>query len=154
MLDETRKTSDYMAMQSTLDELFQMPPEPIVNPGDTWEKDISYGPFYDENMEGNIKTTFVGWEDQEGIKMAVFESEIQLHSTKTSGGITLDINITGNGNWTFCPSLGSLMNSEVNYIFEMSGEGGLDTDDLSVNQNLYIKIKGAGTGKAELRPRI
>ncbi len=138
--------------QFLLDEFFQLPPNPNVQPGDTWEKKIVIPNEEDDRIEGTINTTFIGWEEFNGVRYAKFKSDMKTRANIFENKMELTLDTNGEGHWVFSPSFGCLMSSEVNYTFNIKVIADMKLGSRPISKkSVRVELTASGEEKAELR---
>lgn len=148
LLDENEENAeDAMEVQLALDKMFQLPENPSLFPGDVFEKQLDYFTKFFDTADASIKTTFVGWEEKGGAKLAKFSSIVGISAIAQEGNNSVDMKINGKGLWFFDPAVGKLISSEFNYHIDLNLKMSSGDEDAFSPSGEGVEIISKGDGK-------
>ncbi|GEM_PF-2940098 len=141
------------SVRSMLDMFFQMPPEPEIRQGESWDKELEYLTQRDDSTEGSVSTTFVGWEKQGASRYAKFEYSLNITSKKSQGPMEMNMAMKGKGIWRFDPSIGKLVDSNFSYTIEVLSVIDVPPGEGPDGQGMHIEVSFNGEGVGRLNQK-
>lgn len=144
--DEERKAS-LPSILLIVDKLFQIPENASPQPGYSWEKEMDYMTELDPSFNGNVNTTFVGWEDADKKTIARFEFTLSIAINKEENFGKTDVKIDGAGYWLFDVVRGRVAESNCTYDMNTFTSMEMPNKEEIDSEPLRMEITSVGEGK-------